>query len=112
MDELNTIRTLVTLGGVFASIAGAWWLMRYQIGELRTADEKQGREIAAMWKKIEEAKEKLSLVEQKLGVVSGMLRPEAVSEHNKWMSGVTKDLQYIRRDLDRVDARTACKECK
>jgi hypothetical protein len=43
MDPLADIRTLVTVGGVFASLAGAWFLMKYQIGELRDSDTEPDR---------------------------------------------------------------------
>jgi hypothetical protein len=100
MDELNTIRTLITVGGILASIGGAWYLMRYQINELRAEDFKQDKTITAMGVKLDTAQSALSLLSQKTDVIGSMMAPDAVAEHHKNQTGMQKDIEYLRRDVD------------
>tara|TARA_R110000803_G_scaffold76565_1_gene141227 strand:- start:1763 stop:2083 length:321 start_codon:yes stop_codon:yes gene_type:complete len=102
MEELNTIRTLVTIGGVLASVAGAYYLMRYQIGELRIEDDKQEQSIKAIGAKLDAANNELSLLAQRMSVIGTMMKPDAVAEHHKQITGVIKDLEYLRRDVDEL----------
>jgi len=102
MEDLNTVRTLITVGGALASVAGAWWLMRYQIGELKKEDEKQSSALTAIGKKMDKAHTELNLLEQKQSVIGGMMKPEAVAEHHKEMTGMQKDIYYLRRDVDEL----------
>jgi hypothetical protein len=102
MEDLNTVRTLVTLGGVFASVAGAWWLMRYQIGELKAEDVKQSRAMNAIGSKLDTANTELNLLAQKQSVIGGMMKPEAVADHHKQITGMEKDIEFLRRDVDEL----------
>jgi len=101
---------LITLGGVFTSIIGAWYLLRYQVGELRKADEEQRDEMKAVWTRLEDVKERLGLVEQKMSVISSMLRPEAVAEHTVKQANMAKDIEYLRRDTNKMLEK--CRDCK
>jgi hypothetical protein len=106
MDPLADIRTLVTVGGVFASLAGAWFLMKYQIGELRDSDTGQIETMKAIGAKMDEVRIKVDLQEQRLGVLSGMMKPEVLAEHYKettrFQTATEKDLVYLRRDVDEL----------
>lgn len=106
MDPLADIRTLVTVGGVFASLAGAWFLMKYQIGELRDSDAAQIENMKAIGAKMDEMRIKVDLQEQRLGVLSGMMKPETLAEHYKettrFQTATEKDLTYLRRDVDEL----------
>ena len=102
MEDLNTVRTLVTIGGVLASVAGAYYLMRYQIGELRTEDTKQEKSLKEIEEKLDSANNDLSLLSQKQAVIGGMMSPEVVASHHKEMTVVQKDIEYLRRDVDEL----------
>lgn len=110
MDDLDSIRTLVTLAGVFASIAGAWWLMRYQINEIRKSIQELRVDKISMWKKVDIGHEKVSLLVQQQGVISGMLRPDAVAEQVSKMTTMEVELKYLRRDVDEVRVFTILKK--
>mgnify|MGYP003644390116 CR=1 FL=1 len=95
MEDLNTIRTLVTLGGVFASIVGVWFLMKYQIGELIKADVSQEQAVKAMGEKLDVARNDLSLLAQKQSVIGGMMSPDAVADHVRAMTIMEKDIERL-----------------
>ena len=100
MEDLTTVRTLVTLGGVFASLAGAWVLMTYKQGELRKDAEEQGKSLKALGKKYDITNNELSLLAQKQAVIGGMLSPEALAVHTKAMTKLETHTEYLRRDVD------------
>lgn len=89
---------LIALCGV----VGTFYVMRAKIADLVQRDIEQAKEMAAMWSKIEATKETVSLHDQKVGVLSGMLRPDAVAEHTRWQASVTKDVEHLRRDVDEL----------
>ncbi len=95
MEDLDTIRTLVTLGGVFASVVGVWVLMKYQIGELIKADDSQAKAVKAMGEKLDAARSDLILLAQKQAVIGGMMSPDAVAEHVKAMTAMEKDIERL-----------------
>lgn len=95
-----------------AGVIGTFYVMKSRIEDLLARDEKRTIELSKMGTKLESVTEELSLAKQKLGVVSGMLRPEAVAEHTRWVAMTTKDIEYMRRDIEIIDQRTKCKECE
>ena len=41
-------------------------------------------------------------LEQKLAVLSGMMRPDKMEDRHTWQAEISKDVEYLRRDVDEI----------
>lgn len=101
------------VSGIIAlcGVIGTFYVMRSRVDDLLKKNAAVSKEMAAMWNKIEGVSEDVSLLKQKMGVIGGMMAPEAVEKHHKWTASVDKDLEYMKWDLGRLEQKTKCEKC-
>tara|TARA_Y100000034_G_C6901063_1_gene416777 strand:+ start:2676 stop:2960 length:285 start_codon:yes stop_codon:yes gene_type:complete len=54
MDDLNILRTLITIGGVLVTVAGAWFTVKYGLKANTEKIEKLAKQVAVQWKRLDE----------------------------------------------------------
>ena len=106
MNDMDNAKELITLVGVVASLGGAWFLVRYQVGELRKAMDKTVKENARQWVKLDDVHSRLMVFENRLKVISTILQPEKVAEHTEKTATIVADVKYLRRDVDELRSKT------
>lgn len=54
VEELDTFRTLITVGGALLTLAGAWFAVKYGLKSNTEKIDKLSRQVEVQWKRLDE----------------------------------------------------------
>lgn len=102
MEELKAVQAIVAIGGVLLSGITTFVIMRVKISILQKAHDELKKTVTALGVKHDELKNESDIYKNKTDVLSGMMRPDKQEEKSKWEASISKDVEYLRRDMEKM----------
>ena len=97
MDE-SSLRILLTLGGMIASVAAAFAVVRQSVKALTEALADVEVRLRRLDSKIDRLETKSGTVEQRLNILATMSSPDALERRNRELGGILARTEVLERD--------------
>ncbi len=97
MDE-SSLRILLTLGGMIASVAAAFAVVRQSVKALTEALADVEVRLRRLDSKIDKLETKSGTVEQRLNILATMSSPDALERRNRELGGILARTEVLERD--------------
>jgi len=100
--------------GIIALLAGygTFRIMGNKIETMAKDLDKSIKSNSSQWAKIDDIHSRLMVFENRLKVISTMLQPDKLAEHSAWVARTENEIKHLRIDVEKIDTRTKCGECK
>jgi len=93
---MDDTKLLISLGSTLASLAGAFAVVRYQVGSILTTLIDVEKRLRAMDTRIDKAE----LTDQRVSVLAGMLSPSERERAARELEGLKCMVTQLRKDVD------------
>ncbi len=103
MDE-SSLRILLTLGGMIASVAAAFAVVRQSVKTLTESLADLEVRLRGLDSKIDRLETKSGTVEQRLNILATMSSPDALERRNRELGGVLARLLHVERQTEKLAA--------
>tara|TARA_R110002012_G_scaffold159210_1_gene320806 strand:+ start:1392 stop:1739 length:348 start_codon:yes stop_codon:yes gene_type:complete len=103
MDE-SSLRILLTLGGMIASVAAAFAVVRQSVKTLTETLADVEVRLRRLDSKIDRLETKSGTVEQRLNILATMSSPDALERRNRELGGVLARLLHVERQAEKLAA--------
>tara|TARA_R110002049_G_scaffold9642_1_gene48578 strand:- start:32316 stop:32672 length:357 start_codon:yes stop_codon:yes gene_type:complete len=98
MDE-SSLRILLTLGGMIASVAAAFAVVRQSVKTLTETLADVEVRLRQLDSKIDKLETKSGTVEQRLNIVAKMLTPDLLEKRNRELGDFLARLRFLENDV-------------
>ena len=103
MDDAS-LRLLITIGGMIASIAAAFAVVRQSVKTLTETLADVEVRLRRLDSKIDRLETEFSTVGQRLNILATMSSPDALERRNRELGGVLARLLHVERQAEKLAA--------
>jgi len=93
---MDDAKLLISLGSTLASLAGAFAVVRYQVGSILTTLIDVEKRLRAMDTRIDKAE----LTDQRVSILAGMLSPAERDKSARETAKILAEIERLRHDVD------------
>jgi len=93
---MDDTKLLISLGSTLASLAGAFAVVRYQVGSILTTLIDVEKRLRAMDTRIDKAE----LTDQRVSILAGMLSPAERDKSARETAKILAEIERLRHDVD------------